>query len=114
MLERTLVKAYSSNSLERTAANLECGILGADTTLLPVSWDIDSQLDNEIGRGITRHSYQGKTYLSPSGCGRSLVTQRDRVALEDNFPWRGKISTEPSRNSRTCWPRARTMVVCRT
>ena len=38
MLERTSVKAYSSDSLERTAANLECGILGADMTLLPVSW----------------------------------------------------------------------------
>ena len=45
MLERTSVKAYSSNSLERTAANVECGILGADTALLPVSWDINSQLD---------------------------------------------------------------------
>ena len=67
-------EAYSSNPLERTAANLECGILGADTTLLPVSWNINSQLDNEIGRGITRHSYQGKTRLSPSECGRSLVT----------------------------------------
>ena len=66
MLERTSVKAYSSNSLERTATTLECGILSADTTLLPVSRVINSSLDIEIGRGITRHGHQGKTRLPPS------------------------------------------------